>query len=58
MSYIQGFLVAVPTKNKDAYRDMAAKSAEIFEEYGATVGLWSVGAIPYRMARSPTLSAR
>ncbi|MGI9302126.1 MAG: DUF1428 domain-containing protein [Gammaproteobacteria bacterium] len=36
MSYIQGFLLAVPTKNKDAYRDMAAKSAPIFEAYGAT----------------------
>lgn len=35
MSYVQGFLVAVPTRNEDAYRDMAAKSAPIFKDYGA-----------------------
>jgi len=36
MSYIQGFVVAVPTANKDAYRDMAAKAVPIFTEFGAT----------------------
>ena len=35
MSYIQGFLIAVPTNNKEAYRDLAVKSAPIFREYGA-----------------------
>jgi len=35
MSYIQGFLVPVPTKNKDAYQKLAKKSAPIFKEYGA-----------------------
>ena len=35
MSYIQGFLIAVPTSNKEAYRDLAVKSAPIFKEYGA-----------------------
>jgi uncharacterized protein YbaA (DUF1428 family) len=36
MSYISGFVVAVPTKNKEAYRKMAADMADIFKEYGAT----------------------
>jgi uncharacterized protein YbaA (DUF1428 family) len=36
MSYIQGFLIAVPTANKQAYRDMAAKAAPLFKEFGAT----------------------
>ena len=36
MSYIQGFLVPVPKKSKEAYRELAAKAAPIFQEYGAT----------------------
>lgn len=35
MSYIQGFVIPVPTDKKDAYREMAAKAAPIFREYGA-----------------------
>lgn len=35
MSYIQGFLIPVPKTQKQAYRDLAAKSAPIFQEYGA-----------------------
>jgi len=35
MSYIQGFLIPVPTANKQAYIDLAAKVAPIFMEYGA-----------------------
>ncbi|MEI7871230.1 MAG: DUF1428 domain-containing protein [Alphaproteobacteria bacterium] len=34
--YIDGCLVPVPAGNKEAYRDMAAKSAALFKEYGAT----------------------
>lgn len=34
--YADGFVVAVPEANRDAYRDMAAKAAAIFREYGAT----------------------
>ncbi|MCK0139688.1 DUF1428 domain-containing protein [Aliiroseovarius sp. F47248L] len=43
MSYVQGFLIPVPIKSKDAYRDLAAQSAPIFQEYGATriVETWS-----------------
>lgn len=36
MTYIDGYLVPVPTEKKEAYRAMAAKAAPIFREYGAT----------------------
>ena len=34
--YTDGFVVPVPEGNRDAYRDMAAKAAKVFVEYGAT----------------------
>jgi uncharacterized protein YbaA (DUF1428 family) len=34
--YADGFVVPVPKGNKKAYREMAAKAAEVFREYGAT----------------------
>lgn len=34
MTYVDGFVVPVPSDKKDAYRDMAAKAAPVFEEYG------------------------
>ena len=36
MEYVDGFVIPVPADKKDAYRDMAAKAAPIFKEYGAT----------------------
>ena len=36
MSYIQGFLVAVPRGNKQAYLESAQSAAPIFKEYGTT----------------------
>jgi uncharacterized protein YbaA (DUF1428 family) len=36
MSYTDGFIVPVPTKNKDAYIAMAKTAAAIFKEHGAT----------------------
>lgn len=36
MSYIQGFVVPVPTAKKAAYHAMAEKAAAVFKEYGAT----------------------
>jgi uncharacterized protein YbaA (DUF1428 family) len=36
MGYADGFLIAVPEANKEAYRALAAKAAAIFLEYGAT----------------------
>jgi uncharacterized protein YbaA (DUF1428 family) len=34
--YADGYVLAVPQGNKKAYRDMAAKAADVFKEYGAT----------------------
>ena len=36
MSYIDGFVVAVPRANKDAYRNHAASAIPWFKEFGAT----------------------
>ena len=36
MGYADGFLVAVPAANKEAYREMAAKAAAVFKEHGAS----------------------
>jgi uncharacterized protein YbaA (DUF1428 family) len=36
MTYIQGFVAAVPAGNKDAYRELAEKSTPLFKEFGAT----------------------
>jgi uncharacterized protein YbaA (DUF1428 family) len=34
--YADGYLLAVPAANKEAYRKMATKAADVFKEYGAT----------------------
>jgi uncharacterized protein YbaA (DUF1428 family) len=34
--YADGYVVPVPKGNKQAYREMAAKAADVFKEYGAT----------------------
>jgi uncharacterized protein YbaA (DUF1428 family) len=36
MEYIEGFVVAVPTANKEAYIQHAREAAVVFKEYGAT----------------------
>jgi uncharacterized protein YbaA (DUF1428 family) len=36
MAYVQGFVVPVPTANKEAYRKMAADAVPMFKEFGAT----------------------
>lgn len=36
MSYVDGFVVPVPTENRDAYRKVAGEMAAIFKEHGAT----------------------
>jgi uncharacterized protein YbaA (DUF1428 family) len=36
MSYIDGMIAAVPTANKDAYREYARATAAIFKDHGAT----------------------
>lgn len=35
MSYIDGFVIPVPRDKKEAYREIAAKMAPLFKEYGA-----------------------
>lgn len=35
MSYVDGFLLAVPTANKQAYHDLASKAADVFIKHGA-----------------------
>ena len=36
MSYIDGFVIPVPSANKDAYRTLASQMLPLFKEYGAT----------------------
>ena len=36
MSYIDGYLIPVPTANKESYLAMATKSAALLKEFGAT----------------------
>ena len=35
MNYIDGFIIAVPTTNREAYRKHAEAAALIFKEHGA-----------------------
>ncbi|MEZ5741756.1 MAG: DUF1428 domain-containing protein [Burkholderiaceae bacterium] len=36
MSYIDGFVIAVPTANQQAYKAAAEKAAAVFSDHGAT----------------------
>ncbi|WP_422363081.1 DUF1428 domain-containing protein [Pyruvatibacter mobilis] len=36
MSYVDGFVIAVPTAKKDAYLEMARAVAPVFRKHGAT----------------------
>ena len=35
MNYVDGFVAAVPTKNKEIYRVHAKTAAAVFKEHGA-----------------------
>lgn len=35
MTYVDGFVIPVPTANKDAYRQLAETAAEVFKDHGA-----------------------
>lgn len=35
MTYVQGFVLAVPAKNKDAYHELAVKGWKVFKKHGA-----------------------
>ena len=39
MSYIDGFVIPVPANRKEAYRELAARAAPVFREYGALRGV-------------------
>lgn len=36
MSYVDGYLIAVPTTKKDAYKAIAEAAATVFKDHGAT----------------------
>jgi uncharacterized protein YbaA (DUF1428 family) len=57
MTYVAGFVAAVPAANKEAYRKHAADAAPLFKEFGATrmVEAWGDD-VPD--GRSPTSRAR
>ncbi len=44
MKYVDGFVVAVPAANKEAYLKLAAAAAPLFKEFGATrvVECWAM----------------
>lgn len=35
MTYVVGYVAAVPTRNREAYRQHVEKSAQVFKEHGA-----------------------
>jgi uncharacterized protein YbaA (DUF1428 family) len=43
MPYVDGFIVPVPRKNLDAYKQMSKKSGKIWKEYGALQYIECVG---------------
>ncbi|MEQ1951700.1 DUF1428 domain-containing protein [Mesorhizobium yinganensis] len=48
MSYVDGFVLAVPKANLDAYRKMATDAGAIWKEYGALAYVECVGDdVPY-----------
>lgn len=57
MSYVDGFVIPVPKDKKEAYREMAAKAAPVFKEYGRS-GSWNAGAMICLRETSMTSEAR
>ncbi|WP_046864793.1 DUF1428 domain-containing protein [Microvirga massiliensis] len=48
MSYVDGFLVAVPRQNLEAYKKMAQTAAAVWKEYGALEYVECIGDdVPY-----------
>ena len=43
MSYVDGFVLAVPKENLEAYKKMARKAGEVWMEHGATAYVEAVG---------------
>ncbi len=48
MTYADGFVVAVPKANLEAYKDMARRAGEVWKEYGALDYVECIGDdVPY-----------
>jgi uncharacterized protein YbaA (DUF1428 family) len=48
MSYVDGFVIAVPKDNLDAYRKMARQAGDVWKEYGALAYVECIGDdVPY-----------
>jgi uncharacterized protein YbaA (DUF1428 family) len=48
MTYVDGFVVAVPKQNLDAYKALARKAGEVWKEHGATAYVECIGDdVPY-----------
>jgi uncharacterized protein YbaA (DUF1428 family) len=48
MSYVDGFVIAVPKQNIEAYKELAQKAGKIWKEYGALAYVECVGDdVPY-----------
>lgn len=48
MPYVDGFIVAVPKDNIEAYKDMARTAGEVWKEYGALSYVECIGDdVPY-----------
>lgn len=43
MSYVDGFVLAVPTANREAYRQLSERAAAIFKKHGALAVVESWG---------------
>ena len=43
MDYVDGFVAAVPTANKETYRQHAEKAAKVFKEFGALKVIENLG---------------
>ena len=55
MSYVDGFVCAVPSANREAYQRYAEKSAPIFKEFGAlsVVECWGTDVPPGKLTSFP-----
>src|SRR5919201_5510604 len=48
MAYVDGFVVAVPKQNLEAYKTLARKAGEVWKEHGALAYVESIGDdVPY-----------
>lgn len=55
MQYVDGFIAAVPTANKEAYKAHAEQSAILFKEYGAlsVIDCWGDDVPPGKLTSFP-----